>query len=65
MEKKIKTVKPTDDLFEFLPIGSDVIEFSPEKVPIEYRPTFKIKQLTKKDKLEFTNIFDKFFLWKL
>jgi hypothetical protein len=56
MEKKIETVKPTDDLFEFLPIGSDVIEFSPEKVPIEYRPTFKIKQLTKKDKLEFTKL---------
>ncbi len=56
MEKKLETVKPTDDLLEFLPIGSEVIEYSPEKVPIEYRPTFKIKQLTKKDKLEFTKL---------
>jgi len=56
MEKKIKTVKPTDELFEFLPIGSEVVEFSPKQVPIKYRPTFKIKQLTKKDKLEFTKL---------
>ena len=56
MEKKIETVKPSEDLYEFLPIGSEVIEYSPEKVPIEYRPTFKIKQLTKKDKLEFTKL---------
>lgn len=56
MEKQINQVKPTDDLYKFLPIGLEEVEFSPEQIPQEYRPTFKIKQFTKKDKLEFTKI---------
>jgi len=56
MEKEIKRVKPTENLYKFLPIDSEEVEFSPNEIPKKYRPTFKIKQFSQRDKAKFSKV---------
>ncbi len=56
MEKEIKRVKPTENLYKYLPVDSSEIEFSPSQIPKKYRPTFKIKQFSQRDKAKFSKV---------
>ena len=57
MEKEIITLKPNKDFHKFLPMTSSFVdEFEPEQIPLEIRPTFKLKPLSIKAKREWAKV---------
>jgi len=57
MEKEIITLEPNQDAYKFLPMTSSFVdEYSPEEVPKEIRPTFKLKSFSIKSKREMAKI---------
>jgi hypothetical protein len=56
-DKKVVNKKPTEDMFNYLPIGGDSTStYSPKEIPTKLRPTFTIKQMTQGDRAEYSKI---------
>lgn len=56
-EKKIINVKPTEDLYNYLPIGgNESVSYSPKEIPTKHRPKFKLLPMNNEEKREYSKI---------